>query len=101
MVVLVPDLGLAVCLLGRSRVETWEKKLHVFGDVFGDACRFLMAAWAVAVSWARSAHSTALTCSLPPQGQRHTGHPAETPWRSRETRILVENSITWYSLPFF
>lgn len=61
-----------LCLLGQSKAETVEKKLPVFGDVRG----FLMAARAVAVSWARSsAHSTTVTRSLPPAGPAPHGVP--------------------------
>lgn len=69
-----------LCLLGQSKAETLEKKLHVSGgvsgDVSGDVCGFLMAARAVAASWAHpSARSTTVTRTLPPAGPAPHGVP--------------------------
>lgn len=66
-----------LCLLGQSKAETLEKKLHVSGGVSGDVCGFPMAARAVAVSWAHpSARSTTVTRALPPAGPAPHGVPS-------------------------
>lgn len=55
-----------LCLLGQSKAETLEKKLHVSGGVSGD----------VAVSWAHpSARSTTVTRALLPAGPAPHGVP--------------------------